>query len=374
MNSTQSGWGRGLTPRGIRGAIPGVLIGLLVVMSLPGTGQVTGTHPPGLQVTFMDVGQGDAILVTCPDGEHHLLIDAGDSRYPGSADHFRSQLARSFPGGTPRLDLVVATHSHADHIGSMEWVLTNCSVGTYLDNGDPSSETAPAGRLRRLVRRLATSGKLRHLTAAETSFARVDFCPSVTNRILSPWSVQRKLSGPNDRSVAVRLDGGGVSFLFVGDLGGDAETAMLERFTPEQRALLRADVLKVGHHASHTSSRPELILAVSPRLAVVSVGQKGTGTNVRYRHPRLSTVRNYLDWFRHQGPGVESPGGMIAAYDTTGRVWRQEHRPAGMWLTVADGTVTVSAEGGRLTVTTNRAPEGVHLTRSSSSHERITHP
>lgn len=94
-----------------------------------------------LEVTFIDFGQADAIRASCPDGNHDLLIDSGDTRYPKSSKNFRSFLTNAFNGKPRQLDVVVSSHAHADHIGSMEWVLKNSQMDTDIGNGDASGET-----------------------------------------------------------------------------------------------------------------------------------------------------------------------------------------------------------------------------------------
>lgn len=303
-----------------------------------------------LEVTYVDVGQADAIFANCPDGAHHLLIDSGDTRYPGSSAHFQGFLTSAFKGKPRRLDVVVASHGHSDHLGSMFWVLTNFTVGTYIDNGDTSPESTLFGNLQKLRQRQTREGKLRYISGKESSFCDVDFCPRVRMRILVPWAVDPGLSDQNDRSVAVRLDCDKKSFLFVGDIEGEAESVMLNRFSKEQRDLLHADVVKVGHHGSDTSSSPAFILAVSPEIAVVSVGKRDTGTNVGYKHPRLSTLRSYADWFSRTATPLTNTPGQLSAYDASTRTCRQQSCPKAMWLTVKDGTITVSTDGNILAV------------------------
>lgn len=297
-----------------------------------------------LEVTYIDVGQADAILVTCPDGNHHLLIDSGDTRYPGSSQHFRTFLTKTLTNKPPHLDVVVASHEHADHIGSMEWVLKSFRVDTYVDNGDTADTTLYANLLTER-RKQVKAGKLNYIKGNQNSFSEVDFCPELKMEIFLPWETRPALSDQNDRSVAVRLDYKERSFLFVGDIEGEAEKVMLNQFTEAQRGRLKADVLKVGHHASDTSSLDGFIDAVSPQMAVVSVGKKDTGTNERYKHPRLSTLRHYDDWFKNHPPPVKASAVKIPAYDADTRAWKQQTRPQGMWLTVKDGNVTVTSDG-----------------------------
>ena len=304
-----------------------------------------------LEVTYIDVGQADAIFVTCPDGNHHLLIDSGDTRYPGSSQHLRSFLTNTFGTKPHHLDLAVASHEHADHIGSMEWVLKNFRVDTYVDNGD-TAETTMFANLLTERRKQVKAGQLHYIQGNQNSFSEVDFCPDLKLEIFLPWATKPALSDQNDRSVAIRLDYKERSFLFVGDLEGEAERVMLNQFTEAQRARLKADVLKVGHHASDTSSLDGFIAAVSPQIAVVSVGKPNTGTNQQYKHPRLSTVRHYADWFQSHPPPVKAAAANISAYDADSGAWKQQTRPPGMWLTVKDGSVTVSSDGKELKVTT----------------------
>jgi len=84
-----------------------------------------------LHVYYLDVGQADAIYITCPTGEHSMLIDAADTRYPRSSENFKKELQKLTNGLKKKIDVVVASHNHADHIGNMKWVLDNYSVAKY---------------------------------------------------------------------------------------------------------------------------------------------------------------------------------------------------------------------------------------------------
>jgi competence protein ComEC len=332
----------------LRAKLSLVLYGLLTSLSLATAHAAGGS----LKVDFLDLGQADGILVTCPDGDHHLLIDAGDTTYPGSSQRFRSFLTQTFPQPSRRLTVVVASHMHNDHIGSMAWVLENFKVDTYIDNGD-TADTAVFGNLLKVRRRLSRNGSLTYVNARQNPSATIEFCPQVKMTIMEPWAQHKSLSGKNDRSVVVRLDYQNRSFLFVGDVEKSAEQVMLNEFTPDQRRWLDADVLKVGHHASDTSSTVPFVTAVSPKVTVVSCGKRGVGTNARYKHPRASTLDTYRDWFTNHPSSVRAQADSVWAYEAQRRRWIQAARPTGMWLTVQDGTIAVQTDGEKLDVETH---------------------
>lgn len=299
-----------------------------------------------LEVRFIDVGQADAILVRCPDGEHYLLIDAGDTRYPGSSAAFRAYLLREFEGKPKpwKIALVIASHPHADHIGSMQWVLENFDVETFVDNGQKFESTTWVN-LDRVRRKQVERAELTYVNGKEVGRAELEFCPDplVTVEILVPWAI-RSLSDTNDRSVIVRLTYKDTSFLFVGDAEAHAEEVMLA-LEEELRQKLDVDVLKVGHHGSDTSSTSEFVVAVSPELAVVSSGKKGVGTNARYKHPRFSTLLTYTNWLKNRDGDAHPPNGRVWAFDAVRGRWRQHTRRAGLWMTPKDGTVIVRSDG-----------------------------
>ena len=303
-----------------------------------------------LTIQFFNVGQADASLLTCSHGTHRVLIDSGDKTYPGSQENFRRELARAL-GGVTVIDIAVASHPHADHIGGMEWVLSTYRVGTYIDNGRPS-ETTTWSRLETLRRKLVKAGRLKYINGTAASLAPLKLCSEVTLTLITP-AAHAKLSHTNDCSVGNRVDCRGKSFLFVGDMESHAEEAWLDRLSPQARALADVDVLKVGHHGSDTSTTSAFIQAVSPDLAFVMCGAKGVGTNSRYKHPRASTMRKFADWFKHRPPPVSADSEQIWVYNATTRKWESIERPAGIWLSHVDGTVTLSTDGKKFAVATS---------------------
>ena len=310
-----------------------------------------------LKVQFISVGQADATLIRCPDADRFMLIDAGDRKkggYPQSLENFQAHMLAEFKGKPKKLDIVVASHAHSDHIGSMQWVLENFEIGTYLDNGD-KGETDTFEGLQKTKNRLVGKGKLEYVNGKKAKSAELTFCPGagVSVEVFSPWAFSKKLRDANDKSVIVRLDHKKVSFLFVGDAHDKAEKAMMEEMDEALRKKLDVDVLKVGHHGSDTSSTAAFVMAVSPQIAVISSGRMKVGSNVRYKHPRASTITTYANWFKKADQNIfksaDFPHGKIWAYDPD-RDWRQMNRPDGVWLTTVDGTIVVRSDGDKLTV------------------------
>lgn len=195
-----------------------------------------------LEVWFLAVGQGDAALVRWPDGRD-WLVDAG----PPGAPLVRA-LRRL---GVGRLDRVVISHDHPDHAGGLADVAAALPIGV-VQTGPAGLREAPAGaRLRRFV-------------------ARGD--PFEALHPLGGWR-SRARDGVNDESLVLRVRFGRRSFLFLGDVERAGEAALVA-------GDVRADVVKVAHHGSRTSSTEALVRAVGARVAVVSCGWEN-----RYGHP-----------------------------------------------------------------------------------------
>ena len=164
--------------------------------------------------------------------------------------------------------------------------------------------------------------------------------------VIEPSTGNPQLKDPNDLSVGIRLDYLGKSFLFVGDMEDHAEETWLEKLSPELLKLADVDVLKVGHHGSDTSSTPEFIAHVSPRLAFISCGAPNVGTNSGYKHPRLSTLETYRTWFAAHPPAAIDPQPkQVPAYNAVTKKWVTVLRPQGLYLTSVDGNLTVQTDG-----------------------------
>lgn len=218
-----------------------------------------------LRVTFLDVGNGDAILVQAPSGRT-MLIDGGPYR-PGPPPYdagARIVVPALLALGVSHLDVVVATHLQADHIGGLPAVLRAVPASCLLLS-DTGEETAVADRLRATAQkqgvpiRPARRGQIIHLGRGLRAY------------VLWPSDSPLRETGSdaNNNAVVLKLVYGRVSFLLTSDIGAAAERELLQR-----TGYLASTVLKVAHHGSEGSTTPEFLQAVRPRIAVISVGSE----------------------------------------------------------------------------------------------------
>jgi competence protein ComEC len=260
-------------------------------------------RPPALEVLFFDVGQGDAALVRLPSGRH-ILIDAGIS--DGFSDSGKRVILPHLERfGIRRIDAVIASHPHTDHIGGLASVLRGVPVGRVIDNG----LDYPARAYREAIHVIDSLGIPRQ-TARAGDTMHID--PNVSIHVLAPSDPNPGPSHANDASVVIRLTYGRTRILFKGDAEAHSERQMVERFGP----LLPTEVVKAAHHGSATSSTIPFVRTFMPGsepLVVVSVAQHN-----RYSLPRPEVIERWADqgarvvktsreaavWVRSDGEGI----------------------------------------------------------------------
>ena len=224
-------------------------------------------QPDVLEVTAIDVGQGDSLLLVFPDGRT-MLVDAGGLPHWAHSELDIGEDVVSpylWSRGFRRLDVLVLTHAHADHMGGMPAVLASFhprELWIGVDSPDPE--------LQPLLQKARDFGVkvIPHKAGDTLEFG------GATARILAPADIEVHPGRRNDESLVMKLTYGNTAAL----LEGDAEKVSELEIAKEQP---QADLLKVGHHGSNTSTVPQFLTAVHPQFAVISVGLRNG-----YGHPR----------------------------------------------------------------------------------------
>jgi len=217
-------------------------------------------HPTGmLELTAIDVGQGDSLLVVLPRGET-ILIDGGGRLVYGRQRKSNLDIGEDvvspylWSRGIRRIDVMIATHSHQDHIGGLPALMSNFRPKELWTGANPPAE------LLALAHRLGIrASEKRPAGGVELSGAKLE--------VLAPASDYFAKAVGNNDSLVLRITYGSRSFLLTGDMERPIETKLLASGVD-----LHADILKVGHHGSRTSSSQAFLDAVSPSIALISAG------------------------------------------------------------------------------------------------------
>ena len=223
---------------------------------------------------MLDVGQGDALFIESPTGTQ-VLIDGGPPRkILGSLKRVMSPFDKS-------IDAVIITNPDQDHIGGLSDILKFYKVGKVFESGTWSDS--------KIYQTLETEIKNKNIpNILAKKGMRLDLGDGVVLDILFPdqdvtdWQT-------NDGSIIAKLSYGNISFMLTGDATTETEKIILKENSFQK---LKSDVLKLGHHGSRTSTSREFLEAVSPRVALISVGTKN-----KYGHPHQEII-NILDEFK----------------------------------------------------------------------------
>ena len=249
------------------GHIPGIPFnGWVDIFNATGSPQHYVTPEGKLEVHFIDVGQGDSELIIADDGST-MLIDAG----PNSSE--ASLLRYLKTNNIEKLDVVVFTHPHEDHIGGGDYILNNIPADKVI----MPDATANTATFERLLDAIDKAGADVQIAQSGDTFT----LGSATVKILAPNS--EKYDSMNDYSVVMHLTFGETSFMFTGDAEKKSEYEILAKY-PE--SVLKSDVLKLGHHGSSTSNSDAFLAAVDPTVAVAECGVDND-----YGHPHREVVR-----------------------------------------------------------------------------------
>ncbi len=225
-----------------------------------------------LEVSFLDVGQGDAILINYL-GKYQVLIDGGPN-----GKQLLSELGRAMPWEDKRIEIIILTHPDADHLSGLIDILDNYEVDLFLDNG----QSAKTQIYQELLSKIENK-KIERQSIFEGSFFSIgehlDFF------VFNPDEVGKSDAERNESSVVLKMNFGENSFLFTGDAEMKTEADMAE-----DEEDLRSDWLKIGHHGSKSATSEEFLKVVGPKYAIFSVGEGN-----RYGHPNEEVLKKVAD-------------------------------------------------------------------------------
>lgn len=249
------------------------VIAPMIMSSLQGeapddsSGTSATTSGESLVVQYIDVGQADSSLLFLPNGKV-MLIDAGGN---ATADQLVAYLQEQ---GVKRIDYLIGTHPHEDHIGGLDAVIENFDIGEiYMPKVD-DSQVPTTQTYEDVLTAIDANG----LTVTQGKGGMTLFREGLLKaEILAP-NVS-KYDELNSYSIVIRISYQNTSFLFMGDAESDSEQQILQRYDVE------ADVIKCGHHGSSTSNSREFIGEVNPKYAIISCGKDN-----QYGHPHEETL------------------------------------------------------------------------------------
>ncbi len=231
------------------------------------------TLPDGkLHVIFLDVGQGDAILITTPSGQH-ILIDGGPA-----ATQLNWQLGKHLPFWTRSLNLVVNTHPDADHLSGLVPLLDRYHIDQVLIS-DKRNESS----LSRAWQDKLKQYQLEPIVAQANM--QLDLGDGIKATILNPGPASTGQPNVNNHAVVMRLDMGQISFLLPGDIESPVEQNLVSSHAP-----LAATILKSPHHGSGTSSSEPFLKAVQPQVVIIQVGKDN-----QFGEPKPEVLARYAE-------------------------------------------------------------------------------
>ena len=223
-----------------------------------------------VKVHFIDVGQADCAVICTDNG--NIIIDAGMN---ASEDEMKAYIDKL---GIKSFRYAIFTHPHEDHIGGAEVIMKNYRVENVII---PDLEATTKVYEAMLDSIEESSARVKVIEAGDTFDFSVG---SLKAKILGPVEIDDE---PNDASIITKITYGKTDLLFMGDAETHSEELLLRKYIMGE---LRADIIKLGHHGSNTSSSPEFLRAVSPDVAIISCGLDN-----KYGHPHSETLDTLED-------------------------------------------------------------------------------
>lgn len=270
--------------------------------------KVIPTDLSGLKVHFIDVGQGDSTLLQFSDEaeDFTILIDAGNWTGDEVVNYLKSQ-------HVTQIDIAIGTHPDADHIGQLDQVINNFNVGEVWLSGNTSSSQTFQSLLRAIDSKQVDYYEPRMGDQFEVGPLKID--------VLYPKSISEH---DNEESISLKLTYGEVKFILTGDATADDELKMLQSGIE-----VKANIMKLGHHGSSTSTHPTFLREVNPEVAIYSAGLNNT-----YGHPHDEVVK-LVQNSKIQLYGTDVHGTVIVTTD--GKEYQI--------ITKKDGTISPSGSG-----------------------------
>ncbi|HBW73811.1 MAG: hypothetical protein UX10_C0011G0021 [Candidatus Magasanikbacteria bacterium GW2011_GWA2_45_39] len=255
-----------------------------------------------LTMRAFDVGQGDATLVTTPSGKT-ILIDGGPN------DAVMDRLGRALPFFKKDIDLMILTHPHADHVTGLVGVLKRYNVKEIYYTGAVHTSSVFIEWLKMIKEKQIPMHVISHKEEIQfdEGVKLIFLYPDHELAGVEDASEEKrgqKKNNLNNTSIVFKLTYGRTQFLFMGDAEVPVEETLLASGVD-----LRVDVLKVGHHGSHSSTSEEFLKAVSPQYATISCGR-----NNDYGHPHLSTLKR-LERFGVHAYRTDTEGDIVIMSD-----------------------------------------------------------
>ncbi len=244
------------------------LVASAALAAADGQPLATAAAPGDLTIEFLDIGQGDSVLIRTPDGKV-ALVDTGTPK-KGAYPYLEARDIKT-------VDLLVTSHHHSDHMGGTVEVLEECSVKAYLDSG--SSYTSKS--YKNVLQAVKASTKTKTLYPRPNTERKINLGESVVIRVF-PQPPEDE-DNENNNSVGLRIQYKDFALVLTGDSEDDERAWWMKN--ANKTLYSKATILKLAHHGSHNGSDAEWLKAVAPELAVVSCAAGNS-----YGHPHKKTL------------------------------------------------------------------------------------